>query len=64
MQSPDPTAWVGRSETVEDVLDRRQAVLMNSILPTGRDFEDGTALPPLWNWLYLKICVRNLSGPI
>jgi len=51
----DPTQleqWVGHSETAFDTIDARPATLMNTILPSGREFTAGTKLPPLWNWLY------------
>jgi len=44
--------WIGRSETAIDTIDAGPATLMNTILPSGRDFTAGTELPPLWNWLY------------
>ena len=44
--------WIGRTESVEDVLDARPAQLMQSILPTGEPLSVGDRLPPLWCWLY------------
>lgn len=39
--------WIGRTESVEDVLDARPAQLMQSILPTGEPLSVGDRLPPL-----------------
>ncbi len=51
-EQPDVKQWIGRTENARDVIDVRQAVLMQSILPTKDRFETGAVLPPLWNWLY------------
>jgi 3-methylfumaryl-CoA hydratase len=55
MTAPDLSAWVGREERVADMLDPRQARLMQSILPTDDTFAPGAPLPPLWNWLYFHV---------
>jgi 3-methylfumaryl-CoA hydratase len=47
--------WIGRSETALDTIDACPASLMNTILPSDREFTLGTKLPPLWNWLYFPV---------
>jgi 3-methylfumaryl-CoA hydratase len=44
--------WIGRQETVRDVIDARPARLMASLFPGMPPPKDGEVLPPLWHWLY------------
>lgn len=52
MTTPDLTAWIGREETLHDVLNPRPARQMRSILPGDGPLDAGDALPPLWHWGY------------
>ncbi|ARP86662.1 FAS1-like dehydratase domain-containing protein [Bordetella genomosp. 9] len=51
MNHPDPTAWIGRTETMADGLDPtlagRVAVTLGEPAPGP-----GEALPPLWQWAF------------
>jgi 3-methylfumaryl-CoA hydratase len=64
-ETPDLTAWVGREEVAEEVLDPFPARGMAALLdrdPQG--FGPGTALPPGWHWLHFKPLVRRSDlGP-
>lgn len=45
--------WVGRQATAHDVLAARHARLMAATLGLPQAaLRDGTALPPLWHWIY------------
>lgn len=44
--------WIGRSETHDDLIDARQARLMQTTLDRAPSLKDGDPLPPLWHWLY------------
>ncbi|MEL6264029.1 MAG: MaoC family dehydratase N-terminal domain-containing protein [Pseudomonadota bacterium] len=44
--------WIGREAEVEDVLDRRTARRMQSLMRPAPALAEGDALPPLWCWLY------------
>lgn len=45
--------WVGRSMTDHDVLSVRHARLMAATVGRAPEsLENGTALPPLWHWIY------------
>jgi len=49
----DLQAWVGRSETVHDRIGATPAKALNATLDhPPADVSSGTALPPLWHWLY------------
>jgi len=58
-------AWVGKSETRDDVIDARPLVLLSVTL----DRDDtpprpGDAVPPLWHWLYFLPAYRQSEvGP-
>ncbi|ALM83433.1 MaoC family dehydratase N-terminal domain-containing protein [Bordetella sp. N] len=51
MSNPDPTAWIGRGETVADGLD---ATLVGRVAATfgGPVPGAGDPLPPLWQWAF------------
>jgi len=52
-ESEDLQAWVGRTETREDVIGVERCVSMQATLDAGGTaLETGDALPPLWHWLY------------
>ena len=56
----DFTEWVGRQRVEEDRLDLFPARGMNAVL--DRDplaFQEGSALPRCWHWLYFKPLVRR-----
>ncbi|TMM50755.1 FAS1-like dehydratase domain-containing protein [Sulfitobacter sabulilitoris] len=46
--------WIGRSETVTDTLDPRQARLMQVTLDREARFRPGDALPPFWHYIYFN----------
>jgi 3-methylfumaryl-CoA hydratase len=49
----DLNAWVGRSETVRDtIVPTPVAALTATLDHPAAPVEPGTALPPLWHWLY------------
>ena len=49
----DLAAWIGRSETVHDVVDATPVVALTATLDHPPvDAAEGTPLPPLWHWLY------------
>src|SRR5437667_8596800 len=58
-------AWVGKSETRDDVIEARPLVLLSATL----DRDDapprpGDAVPPLWHWLYFLPAYRQSEvGP-
>lgn len=56
--------WIGKTVTVEDVLDPRPATLMTTLLPKSESYDVGTPLPPLWHWLYFptEVALSDL-GP-
>ncbi len=46
-------AWIGRSETVHDTITTAPVVALAATLDhPAADVPTGTALPPLWHWLY------------
>ncbi|TDM09936.1 MAG: acyl-CoA dehydrogenase [Ideonella sp. MAG2] len=58
-------AWVGRTETRRDTLTLTPALALAATLDRPDDrYEAGTALPPLWHWLYfLPIHAQSEIGP-
>ena len=53
MTVDDITAWVGRSETVHDTIGPTPVVALATTLDhPAAAVTVGTALPPLWHWLY------------
>jgi len=61
----DLSAWVGRSETIEDTFDARPVVGLCATLDYPHAHVDrGTLLPPLWHWLYfLPMHRQSEIGP-
>jgi 3-methylfumaryl-CoA hydratase len=50
---PDLQSWVGRSETVHDTVGATPVVALNATLDhPAMLVAEGSALPPLWHWLY------------
>lgn len=53
MTSDDLTAWIGRTERVEDDISPAQAAAAAATLePPPPLPTKGAALPPLWHWFY------------
>ncbi len=68
MTETDPTdlqAWVGRSETAEDVGDAgRMAALAATLDRPLADCAPDGALPPLWHWTHFQVWVpASRIGP-
>jgi 3-methylfumaryl-CoA hydratase len=58
--SDDLQAWIGRSESLQDVAMPTPAAALNATLDhEPMAFEHGTALPPLWHWLYFLPLARG-----
>jgi len=52
-QDTDLSAWIGRSETLHDTLTPTPVVALTATLDhPAAPVTTGTALPPLWHWLY------------
>ena len=51
MNQPDPTAWIGRSETMPDGLDVTAVGRVTATLG-GPQLKAGDPLPPLWQWAF------------
>jgi 3-methylfumaryl-CoA hydratase len=63
--SPDLRTWIGRSETVNDVVTATPCAALSATLdrPAERPGA-GTPLPPLWHWLYfLPLYRQSEVGP-
>ncbi len=58
-------AWVGRTETTSDVIAAAPVLALHATLDDeDRPVPDGSALPPLWHWLYFLPKVRQSGiGP-
>ena len=50
--------WIGRIERRRDVLDPRQARLMQALVGREATAAAGDPLPPLWHWLYFPTEAR------
>ena len=53
----DYQSWIGRSQTLTDVIAAAQANLMAKTMavetgPVAEPFDDGDQLPPGWHWIY------------
>ncbi|MEF7613905.1 MaoC family dehydratase N-terminal domain-containing protein [Aquincola sp. MAHUQ-54] len=49
----DLAAWIGRSETVHDLIGATPVAALNATLDhPAQPVEPGMPLPPLWHWLY------------
>ncbi|HEX6703810.1 MAG TPA: MaoC family dehydratase N-terminal domain-containing protein [Albitalea sp.] len=61
----DLNAWIGRSETLRDQIGAAPLKQLNATLDhPPRPVETGTALPPLWHWLYfLPLHQQSEIGP-
>jgi 3-methylfumaryl-CoA hydratase len=61
----DLASWVGRSETVADTIGPTPVLALTATLDHPRsDIPAGTALPPLWHWLYfLPMHRQSEIGP-
>ncbi len=62
---PDPSSWIGRTETLLDIVSPTPIAAMMATLDNGnRPIASGDALPPLWHWLYfLPRPKRSEIGP-
>jgi 3-methylfumaryl-CoA hydratase len=58
-------AWIGRTETVRDSIGATPVKALDATLDhPARPVEQGTALPPLWHWLYfLPLHRQSEIGP-
>ncbi len=58
-------SWIGRSETRHDLVGATPAIALNATLDhPDASFAPGTALPPLWHWLYfLPLHRQSEIGP-
>jgi len=55
----DLQAWVGRSESVQDIVMPTPAAALNATLDHApMALDPGTPLPPLWHWLYFLPLAR------
>lgn len=55
--------WVGRSETVQDVIAPFPSNALAATLNRDESYQDGAALPPLWHWLhFLPIFRLDAAG--
>ena len=54
IESPqDLTSWIGRSETLHDIVGASPVLALGATLDhPATPVSAGTALPPLWHWLY------------
>ena len=53
LESASLGAWIGRSETMHDVAGRTPVAALTATLDhPPAELPPGTALPPLWHWLY------------
>ncbi len=61
----DITAWIGRSETLQDTIGPTPVVALTATLDhPATPVETGTPLPPLWHWLYfLPMHRQSEIGP-
>ena len=50
--------WIGKTEETEDLMDAKQARLMQATMDVVPDLSDGDALPPLWHWIYFPVSAR------
>jgi len=58
------TDWVGRSQTLHEVLGPTPARALAATLDRDDEFAAGAALPPLWHWLYFLPLARACGlGP-
>jgi 3-methylfumaryl-CoA hydratase len=55
----DLQAWIGRSESLQDIVQPTPAAALNATLDhEPMSFDHGTVLPPLWHWLYFLPLAR------
>ncbi len=60
----DPSAWIGRTETLRDVVSATPIAALAATLDNGNPTLAEEALPPLWHWLYfLPRPKRSEIGP-
>ena len=61
----DLRSWIGRSETVKDTIYPTPVVALTATLDhPAAQVPAGSALPPLWHWLYFLPSVRQTElGP-
>src|SRR5438477_7158000 len=63
--SNELNAWIGRSETLRDTIGPTPVVALTATLDhPATPVDTGTALPPLWHWLYfLPMHRQSEIGP-
>jgi len=60
----DYSDWIGRQERALDTLTSRPMRLMQAMLDRQPSAQSGSALPPLWHWLYFPTeAVQSSIGP-
>jgi len=53
LQAEELRAWIGRSETIQDVINPTPVIALTATLDhPSTPVDTGTALPYLWHWLY------------
>jgi len=64
MSNDNFTSWIGRQEQAVDIIDNRPMRLMQAMLDRTPHATTGTALPPLWHWLYFSTeALQKTIGP-
>lgn len=60
MNKEDASRWVGRQQRALDTIDCNRALAMAAMLDgSGINLVSGSALPPLWHWLYFWEMTEN-----
>ncbi|WP_440996821.1 FAS1-like dehydratase domain-containing protein [Arhodomonas sp. SL1] len=61
----DPSEWIGRQRTSDDVIDAWHVAAFNAALDRSPELPaDGTPLPPCWQWLFFRpLYAASRSGP-
>jgi 3-methylfumaryl-CoA hydratase len=58
--SPDLASWIGKTETVEDIVTATPYAALSATLDRAAERPPaGTPLPPLWHWLYFLPLYRQ-----
>ncbi|MGO1118372.1 FAS1-like dehydratase domain-containing protein [Rhodovibrionaceae bacterium A322] len=64
-QAVDWSDWIGKSETLEDLIDLNRAAAMRATVESEDPaFSPGDGLPPLWHWCYFwSLANQSTLGP-